>query len=267
MKKWLKESEENDSLYEMMAIIKLCNKLPFDSNSVRISEIGKLIKKLQKYQQRSNQYTTVEVNEFLQVVNQLVDHWKEQLAAISKNKQQKEKSAQPSNEVVPSQQSEKAKISEKKEPTPVVKKSEPSSKPIDLQHLSTLAKETPEADSTDSDRMDVEISEPDHVSLDSTVDILEPSTESKESNEVPLIPLSSSLPSLKPAVPKERKSLGMVEGARKLLAMRSQQVKADANTAASNNTTETPLDLIAEENKALPLKDQVTTPNNITVPS
>lgn len=53
MKRWLKAAEEGDFVTEMTALVKLCNKLPFDEGAIREIGIGKVIRKLLKFQSPS----------------------------------------------------------------------------------------------------------------------------------------------------------------------------------------------------------------------
>ena len=258
LRRWLREAEEEDSLFEMLAIIKLAAKLPFDSNSIKVSEIGKLIKRLQKYQPKhANHYTTIEVNEFLQAVNQVVDSWKEQLQMISKTK--KAQAEAPITSAV-------VKIEPKTETKDVPTKKALESKPLVSSINQNLPVRTPVTvtmASTET-KMDVVEESEDPLSLASpaastptTTFSFPPETndESIESkNSEPVVPLPSvmsTLPAAKPVV-KERKPLGMLEGARKLLAMRAEQAKTAAATAATTaaaNSSDLQKDIVSNDVK------------------
>ena len=87
LRRWLKNAEERDLVDEMSSILKICSILPFDTNAVKQSEIGKMIKKLQKFQlSKESTIHAVDINHFHKQVNQLMDQWKEQIAS-SKSKQ------------------------------------------------------------------------------------------------------------------------------------------------------------------------------------
>jgi hypothetical protein len=65
LKKWLQIAEEEDSVLELTAIVKVCKKLPFDEAAIRESAIPKSIKRLLKYKSPSgldvaNLYAQVE---------------------------------------------------------------------------------------------------------------------------------------------------------------------------------------------------------------
>ena len=59
LKRWLRLAEEEDSIMEMTAVVKLCKKLPFDEAAIREVGIAKAIKKLLKYQSPSGGDLTV----------------------------------------------------------------------------------------------------------------------------------------------------------------------------------------------------------------
>jgi hypothetical protein len=227
LRRWLKEAEELDSLYELAAIIRLTSRLPFDSNAIKVSEIGKLIKRLQKYQPKNpNGYQSNEVNEFIQDVNRIVDQWKEQLAVISKNKQQlQQQQPKPKESVaIPVKK-------EVKDQAPVVPTAEPKDNSLLAKIRPTIQPETivPSREEQ-AQPMEVEPAVDNVVSDEMMVVDSEPSIESKEISEVPIpFPAANSLPATIKPVSRERKPLDMVEGARKLLAMRSQQAKAAAD--------------------------------------
>jgi hypothetical protein len=53
VKRWLRNAEESDNVHEMIALVDLCHKLPFDEVAIRDVGIGKVIKKLLKFQSSS----------------------------------------------------------------------------------------------------------------------------------------------------------------------------------------------------------------------
>jgi hypothetical protein len=53
VKRWLRSAEESDNVHEMIALVDLCHKLPFDEVAIRDVGIGKVIKKLLKFQSSS----------------------------------------------------------------------------------------------------------------------------------------------------------------------------------------------------------------------
>lgn len=53
VKRWLKIAEDADNVAEMISLVRLCKSLPFDEASIREVAIGKVIKKLLKFQSPS----------------------------------------------------------------------------------------------------------------------------------------------------------------------------------------------------------------------
>jgi hypothetical protein len=49
LKRWIKTAEIDGNVEELRVLVKLCEKLPFDSHAVKVTEIGKTIKKLLKF--------------------------------------------------------------------------------------------------------------------------------------------------------------------------------------------------------------------------
>jgi hypothetical protein len=247
----MKDAEENDSLYELMAIIRLCNSLPFDPNSIKIAEIGKLIKKLQKYQPRSpNNYPMNDVNEFLQDVNKLVDYWKEQLAAISKNKQQTSGSLPLTPTSI---QQQKTSVQVKNEAIQKAKEASNREKKVSLSNVaaSVAAMKTAQSQNEAKFMRDdsQELTEPMDVDEEPTTSkptksYKEQYDESVEEETKQPTAAATQAPSTVPTT-RERKPLDMVEGARKLLAMRSQQIKAASE--ANKNLDLTNNDQLNEE--------------------
>ena len=72
VKRWLKTAEESDHITEMTALVKLCNKLPFDEVAIREIGIGKVIRKLLKFQSPSNG----DVNGLRVQVEALMANWR-----------------------------------------------------------------------------------------------------------------------------------------------------------------------------------------------
>jgi hypothetical protein len=247
----MKDAEENDSLYELKAIIRLCNSLPFDSNSIKVAEIGKLIKKLQKYQPRSpNNYPMNDVNEFLQDVNKLVDYWKEQLAAISKNKQQTSGSLPLTPTSI---QQQKTSVQVKNEAIQKAKEASNREKKVSLSNVaaSVAAMKTAQSQNEAKFMRDdsQELTEPMDVDEEPTTSkptksYKEQYDESVEEETKQPTATATQAPSTVPTT-RERKPLDMVEGARKLLAMRSQQIKAASE--ANKNLDLTNNDQLNEE--------------------
>ena len=59
IKRWLKTAEECDNITEIIALVKLCKKLPFDEVAIREVGIGKVIRKLLKFQSPSGGDTSI----------------------------------------------------------------------------------------------------------------------------------------------------------------------------------------------------------------
>jgi ribosomal protein L17 len=299
----------------MSAIIRLSAKLPFDSNAIKQSEIGKHIKKLQKYSPRSSSssYTNQEVAEFIKDVNALMESWREQVAVLTKNKQSSTPSSSSSASssiasVAPSSLSvqkgattakateEGKKIIEKNMTMFEKNRLEQSRQLLtkitanninnnistnnrQFANINSFVSATPSSTSSLGNKDTIvsneskpftdnksELTQPvERISVSSSSSssssiMEEELDESKqenmeESSFLPSLPIVSTTPA-KPAVIRERKPLDMIEGARKLLAMRSQQVKAAAAAAASANNNDNGKEIGEDGLKTVFNKDQ-----------
>jgi cell division septation protein DedD len=70
LKRWIKVAEEEDCVDELCTIVKLCKKLPFDTQIVKETEIGKAIKKLLKFKSE-----TTSVEPLYSEVKSLMELW------------------------------------------------------------------------------------------------------------------------------------------------------------------------------------------------
>lgn len=202
LKRWIKNAEDEDFVDELRLLVKLCLNLPFDSNAAKHSEIGKSIKKLQKHQSKSGH----DVAGLYSDVQHLMDHWKEMVhqAAVLRQEQQQieEERKEQLKQQAPSQQKQVEK------------------------HIASINHISKDADfgineSKASEAMDVD-EEPIRSSPTQMSSVSKHLMEVESlTNEVfPSAPSFQfkSGPSLR-----ERKPLDMLEGARKLLAMRQQE--------------------------------------------
>ena len=78
LRRWIKIAEQDDCITELRMILKICKQLPFDSQAIKESEIGKIIKKLLKYKSYSTDVTSLHED-----VRKLVQYWTEQISATS----------------------------------------------------------------------------------------------------------------------------------------------------------------------------------------
>jgi ribosomal protein L17 len=297
----------------MSAIIRLCAKLPFDSNAIKQSEIGKHIKKLQKYSPRSSSssYTNQEVTDFIKDVDAIMESWREQLSVLTKNKQ----SSTPSSTSATTTSATSFSSSSIPTGTTTTKATEDGKKIIEKNMTmfeknrleqsrqlltkitannnnnnnltatnkrqfasinSFVSTTTPSSSFSLGNKDSVVISNESKPFTDNKSELTQPmerfsvsnsssSTRMEEANEskeevmeesfLPSLPAVSTTPA-KPAVVRERKPLDMIEGARKLLAMRSQQVKAAAAAASANNNDNTGKDIGEDGLKSVFNKDQ-----------
>lgn len=224
LKRWIKNAEDEDFVDELRLLVKLCLTLPFDSNAAKHSEIGKSIKRLQKHQSRSGH----DVVGLYSDVQQLMDHWKEMVhqAAVLRQQQQqhvederKEQEKQQSLEILPLlKRSDKLSIS-----------------------TSNVAKEDTDlgiGESKSPEPMEVE-EVPEKIIPTSTATaakhIMEVDTPAQE-----VLPSAPSFQFKSGTSLRERKPLDMLEGARKLLAMRQQEntveVSMDVSTVNNEKT-------------------------------
>jgi hypothetical protein len=72
LKRWIKVAEEEDCVDELTVIVTLCKRLPFDGEALKVTEIGKSIKKLLKFRSSS---TNLEL--LYTAVRSLMQHWTE----------------------------------------------------------------------------------------------------------------------------------------------------------------------------------------------
>lgn len=72
VKRWLKLAEESDRIAEMTVLVKLCNKLPFNELAVKEVGIGKIIRKLLKFQSPSGGDVTSLHTE----IDKLMSNWR-----------------------------------------------------------------------------------------------------------------------------------------------------------------------------------------------
>lgn len=102
LKKYIKHADDDDSIYELITIVKICKVLPFDAEIVKNSEIGKVINKLLKFKFKtinncSNSNSTTDSSnitdnndDILKLQNEikeLKDLWKSSVEAMSRSKE------------------------------------------------------------------------------------------------------------------------------------------------------------------------------------
>eukprot|EP01039_Chlorochromonas_danica_P001828 gene1828-1998_t len=215
LKRWLQSAERDNRSAELRAIVSFCRTLPFDSGIIKRTEIGKAIKKLQKYQTNSSEGPNLQKE-----VQLLMEDWKEK-AMVEKRAQQR-----PTTKTMPMNQEDSSKeLTTRKEDSPneaVAMDVEEEDQPKSMQSpLPSPARATTERVSIITPTIPPE-------------PVLKPKDEPSSFLPVkpaPLLPFltNSNMPAAaaallatpaKSAPARERKSLDMVEGARRLLAQR-----------------------------------------------
>jgi hypothetical protein len=83
LKRWLKIAEEDDNINELCSILIALRKLPFDSQVVKETEIGKAVKKLLKYKSPSKLKDNLPLYD---EVKNLIKYWTDQLTIVANNK-------------------------------------------------------------------------------------------------------------------------------------------------------------------------------------
>lgn len=191
MKRWLHEAEEEGNTSELVFLLRVCRCLPFDSAAIKVAEIGKAIKRLQKYTTASGDGEALQ-----REVQALMADWKEK--AVLEKKQESVQQPPPTTSVVQQDVSTAAPSA--------------ASRPVKVKDEVKVKKEKPQP------------------SVSAQAPAPAPAPTAQQPIIVPIKP-AASLPALlpflaNPAVPpkpaRERKSLDMVEGARKLLALKAQ---------------------------------------------
>lgn len=82
VKRWLRIAEENDRVPEMTVLVKLCNKLPFNELAVKEVGIGKIIRKLLKFQSPSGS----DVTNLHAEIEKLMANWRAKQMEIVSNR-------------------------------------------------------------------------------------------------------------------------------------------------------------------------------------
>lgn len=77
LRRWLKSAEEEDRIHEIRFILAACKTLPFDTEAIKHSEIGKAIKKLLKY--KGTNASSGDVNVLTEEVKSLMKQWTEKI--------------------------------------------------------------------------------------------------------------------------------------------------------------------------------------------
>jgi hypothetical protein len=223
LKRWIKNAEDEDFVDELRLLVKLCLTLPFDSNAAKHSEIGKSIKRLQKHQSRSGH----DVVGLCSDVQQLMDHWKEMVhqAAVLRQQQQH----------VEGERREQEKQQETQQTVEVLQKradklsmitNNTTKNDIDL---GINESKTPE--SMEVEEQSIKIIPVPAASV--TKHIMEVETPTQE-----VLPSAPSFQFKSGTSLRERKPLDMLEGARKLLAMRQQENTAEVSIEVSTINNE-----------------------------
>lgn len=88
LKDWLEDAEKDRHLHFLIAVIKLCRILPFDKLAIKQSEIGKMIRKLTRFESRRKEQLEV----LKQEVDLIMKEWrdKQQLASQLEREQNEE---------------------------------------------------------------------------------------------------------------------------------------------------------------------------------
>lgn len=82
VKRWLRLAEESDRVAEMVALVKLCNTLPFNELAVKEVGIGKVIRKLLKFKSPSGS----DVTGLQAEIEKLMENWRAKQLEIASNR-------------------------------------------------------------------------------------------------------------------------------------------------------------------------------------
>ncbi len=87
LKDWLSDAEKDRYLHFIIAVIKLCRILPFDKAAIKQSEIGKIIKRLTKFESKRQELAVLR-NELKMIMEDWRD--KQQIATQLEREQEQE---------------------------------------------------------------------------------------------------------------------------------------------------------------------------------
>jgi hypothetical protein len=251
LKRWIKSAELEGNIEELRILVKLCKKLPFDTHAIKVTEIGKTIKKLLKF--NSGDPAADSLTHMLHdEVKELMSHWMNLASSaapvvitrvISQAESKVLESVDLSSESVTME-------TEEEEKRPEVKKAEKlENPPAVLVHINRNTSQP--------------ISEENKVSTLVTASTITPLVSGVPPVVFPklnIIRVSEMAPSTSQLAPSSvllganrsaiagvarssRKPTDMAEGARKLLAMRA-QAQTDGNGAKDAAATETIMEVI-----------------------
>lgn len=227
LKRWLKSAEEEDHVEELKALVHICYKLPFDSNAAKHSEIGKAIKKLQKYQSKSGSDVTILYSD----VQKLMDHWKEmvhQAALLRQQQQQQEEELEKQRKYMATLQS--AMQAQLQKPLGASAPSEESGKNESKEDEETVPMEVDDLSISPSPRSN-------HAHI--------PPVLIETTNRVRSTPSTFQF-KIGGNSQRDRKPLDMLEGARKLLAMKpaSSTTENGANEPQEESKQSSDMDIV-----------------------
>jgi len=270
LKLWIKIAEEENNLHELIALVKLCRKLPFDEKAIKeTGGLGKSIRKLLKFK-----HSSPDLNTLFDEIRGLVGQWTQQAenamnlsvqkAAVVKVEdsidapqiavtlseklvQLRGKEAKEEIKTTIQETSQKTNVpadekSSLQRPNPV---NEAKPKPSDNKAANNIIKQSLPpliekvfipGDMTDmSNDTSAELFNP---SLASTMELLALHSVNHSNNNI-----VKTLPTAQPAAVREKKVADMAEGARKLLAIKAQAqsknlMEVDPNINNANASTE-----------------------------
>lgn len=110
LKDWLVDAEKDRYLHFMIAVIKLCRILPFDKAAIKQSEIGKIIKKLTKFESKRQEQLEILRHELDMIMKEWRD--KQQIASQLEKEQQQEFKLKEEQDTARKQEKEEIKVHE-----------------------------------------------------------------------------------------------------------------------------------------------------------
>ena len=259
LKIWIKIAEEENNLHELIQLVRLCRKLPFDEKAVKeTGGIGKSIKKLLKYKSPAK-----ELSQLYDEVHSLMDHWTQQVQVACSTRKADSKASEkqeslPQFAVLISEKLVLERGPPKEDSAAKAESKEDSrvQNPIEIKETYSLIethlkKSTKESTVNSEPQGKMDVVEPDTNNVEKL--ILQPKAQ-LFSNSTIAPAVQTKVPSAIPAVVREKKVADMAEGARKLLAMKAQaQSKASEGKVSASDGGSTVLR--GEQNPQLFIND------------
>lgn len=249
LKKWLKAAEDMDHAEELRLIVTVLRTLPFDSQAIKTSEIGKTVKKLSKYVSRSGAKVTslhVEIQglmtvwtEYIQAEQRLKQRQLTAISVVSKPEEVESKAIAPTD--TPESTAMDVVIETDASTASAVASSSSSST---LAAAKTQSNDDSSSSTVRSVANEAEAAPPSSSTFTPQPPAALPAQPAMPTKAAPLMLIdrlkgsgapslsASALPTAPSTIkPRERKPLDMEEGARKLLAMRAQSQQQQQQSA------------------------------------